>query len=517
MADFIKKAISDTNSIRDRLRKIKGESEPKTGLDLTGSRNRPQFDTTQDNVNESQDYSSTGESHDTLEEIKDSILKMMDIGGQLSSYGDDIGDEIVEHTDDNNMQGILSVMEKLQDREQKEQIAHAQITEEINEEDIYQVTNSGALGSERGPQVERALARHVMPLIYPDGRTFEELGGSRIKTDIRDSQTEDGYTVKASDGGVEANNAGFNRFFELWGQKGLDLDSPAAAGIMKYFGIPVSYAQDVLGIGDELGQWNKSSHGYGNEGIRQTPLQMINPGIDFNDEELKTNAFHPERIREQFPEEYDGMMSWLESQKPEIMRTMMRQRDNDLGESGLPDQDYDENPANVSAFYHLTRDGKGPHLKGELDLHDISDENVARILENPETRWQMANNMTGGLRLNTPNSNHRGRQGGRGSITPLMTLTRKANNAGGGRYGNGFHSPRFGFTQRSFDAYPEIAKADVEMTMGAPSFEPIMNERTGQPRMRRNGEVQQRKVPGNVIPESVKVDNIQKGSAWNGD
>ena len=148
-------------------------------------------------------------------------------------------------------------------------------------------------------------------------------------------------------------------------------------------------------------------------------------------------------------------------------------------------------------------------MKGRLDIHDISEEALAPILENAE--WELGDGISSGFRLNAINPNAKGR---RNQKISLLNLTRKANKAGGGRYGNGFHSPRFGYNHNAFDLYPLVSSTPVEMNMGAKVQQPKMNK-AGKQVKNRAGEPQTVTVDGKIIPSSVKVGETQWGDGYN--
>ena len=97
----------------------------------------------------------------------------------------------------------------------------------------------------------------------------------------------------------------------------------------------------------------------------------------------------------------------------------------------------------------------------------------------------------------------------------MLDLTRKANKAGGGRYGNGFHSHRFGFNKNAFNAYPLHSSTPLSMTMGANTQEQIMTP-TGNPSVDRQGNPRMRNVAGDIIPDSIEIGETTKGPAWDG-
>jgi len=92
-----------------------------------------------------------------------------------------------------------------------------------------------------------------------------------------------------------------------------------------------------------------------------------------------------------------------------------------------------------------------------------------------------------------------------------MNFTRKATLAGG-RYGNTYHSPRMGFSAKSFDAFPEIAEVPLEMTMGANQYSPVLRA-DGQPAMR-GGQPRMQRQAGKVIEDSVKVGEPRWGEGY---
>jgi hypothetical protein len=430
---------------------------------------------------------------------------------QMSADGDELGAEL-QGSIDNGMHQIDQVVKKIQDRDEKG----------VGDEDeLYKVITSGGLGSDRGRYVEQGLTDHVFPEIYghQEGLEFHNDGGPRVKTDVRSTlngKDLDRFTVKSTVGtdGLEANNAGFRRFFEMWG-----LDPNEGPGMMfsRLMGIPYDFAEEN-GFGDGMGEWNDKRDGLSRPGSklnRKLPIQNLYPDVNFSDEELNANSMLPSTFKELHPKEFDEGMKWLEDNKLEIVRRIMSQRDNDFGEGGSedpnarPNVDYDPEPVNRTAWYHLNKGSKSsPKLRGNLVVHDISEEVLKPIVE--QAQWELSDSISGGFKLNAKNPK---KESGRGSVISLLNLSRKANKAGGGRYGNGFHSPRFGYNHNAFDLYPEVFSSEVEMDMGAKQEVPVTTAK-GKPAKKRDGSLKTKVVDGKIIPNSVKVGKTNWGTGY---
>jgi hypothetical protein len=278
-------------------------------------------------------------------------------------------------------------------------------------------------------------------------------------------------------------------------------------------GIPLDWAQQQ-GFGDGNGLWDDRRDGLhrdGQEANRKVPLQLMYPGLDLSREELNANSMLPSRIKEMFPQEYQEGMDWLGDNRFEIIRRIMTQRMNDFGPDGgedpdaVPNVDFDPNPTNRAAWYHLDKASKGsPKLKGRLDIHDISPDATKSTIEN--ANWEMGESISSGLKFNADN-------GGRKPIS-LLNLSRKANKGGGGRYGNGFHSPRFGYNHNAFDLYPHVSSTPLEMDMGARKMVPELRA-NGQPKVDRQGNPKMRSERGLILPKSVKIGDTQWGDGYN--
>jgi hypothetical protein len=446
---------------------------------------------------------------DLIQKVRQVMDKVADEGGNLAKDGDDLGDELRDAADSGNLADVVKTVGQIRQRDFEGSVPQ----EEGSEDAEYIVTSPGGLGSDRGRYVEQGLTDYVLPSLYP-GRQFHNDGGSRVKTDVRSTDDNgndiDRYTVKATVGndGLEANNAGFRRFFET---NNLDPESGPGLGFSRLFGPPLDYA-DNAGFGDGLGQWDDTRDGLhrdGQEATRQMPIQLLYPGVDFSREELNANSMLYSRLLEMHPKEAKEMIEWLMDNRRDIVRRIASQRDNDFGPGGQPDPnaraniDYDPNPVNRAAWYHLSKDSRGSgRLDGRLDIHDISPEVLDELL--PNARWTVGNSISGGMRLLLP---HQGKD------LTFMTLTRKANKGGGGRYGNGFHSPRFGYQHNSFDAFPHVSSTPVSMTMGAKQEVPILKP-NGQPRMDRQGNIKTQVRDGKIIPGSVKIGETTWGEGY---
>ena len=454
---------------------------------------------------------------DLISKVKSAMDHLQDIGGDLAADGDELGDELASAVDKGDFKTASRAVQALKSRDDA-----GAVPLEDAKDALYEVISSGGLGSDRGRYVEQGLTDHVLPQIFDgvEGMEFFNDGGPRVKTDVRSSQNgeeKDRYTVKSTVGtdGLEANNAGFRRFFEMWGLNPTEGPGKAVASLM---GIPLDWAEDN-GFGDGIGLWDDKRDGLwrdGKQATRQLPIQRMYPDVEFSPEELNANSMLPSRFKEMFPEEMESLMTWLNDNKMELARRIMLQRDNDFGEGGSadpnarPNVDFDPNPVNRAAWYHLDKASKGsPELKGRLDTHDISEEALAPILENAE--WELGDGISSGFRLNAINPNAKGR---RNQKISLLNLTRKANKAGGGRYGNGFHSPRFGYNHNAFDLYPLVSSTPVEMNMGAKVQQPKLNK-AGKQVKNRAGEPQTVTVDGKIIPSSVKVGETQWGDGYN--
>jgi hypothetical protein len=449
-----------------------------------------------------------------LQDVRSKLSKVADVGGKLSSNGDELGDALTSAVDDGNIKDVISTIKDIKNRNDQGSLGM-----DADPSSIYEVISPGGLGSDRGNYVEQGLTDHVLPEIFKDyggdGLQFFNDGGSRVKTDVRSTDKEgedvDRYTVKTTVGndGLEANNAGFRRFFDMW-----DLDPNSGPGKMfsHLMGIPLDWAQEQ-GFGDQMGLWDDKRDGLHRDGSmasRSMPLQLMYPGLDFDTEELNANSMSPSRLKKMFPQEHKEGMEWLMDNRGELMRRIMSQRDNDFGPDGSadpnakPNVDFDPNPTNRAAWYHLDKSSKGsPHLKGNLDIHDISPEAVKPILD--RANWQLGDGISSGFKLNVDNGGRR--------PTSLLNLSRKANKAGGGRYGNGFHSPRFGYNHNAFDLYPHVSSTPVEMSMGARRNVPELNAK-GEPKNDRQGNAKMKSERGLILPESVKIGETNWGKGY---
>ena len=444
-------------------------------------------------------------------EVQSKLDHISDVAGDMAKDGDDLGDILAGAAQGGDLRTVAQTIKDIKDRNE------AGSVDPKDESAIYKVTSPGGLGSDRGNYVEQGLTDHVFPQMfseYGDDLQFFNDGGSRVKTDVRsqsNGEDLDRYTVKTTVGndGLEANNAGFRRFFEMW-----DLDPQSGPGKMfsHLMGIPLDWAQSNS-FGDGLGLWNDQRDGLHRDGAaatRKMPIQLMYPDLDFTTEELNANSFSPQRMQQMFPKEMKEGMEWLMDSRPEIIRRIMSQRDNDFGPNGaadpdaVPNVDFDPSPTNRAAWYHLDKQSKGsPFLKGRLDVHDISPEAVKPILQ--KARWDLSPTISGGLKLNAP--------AGNGKNISLMNISRKANKAGGGRYGNGFHSPRFGYNHNAFDLYPHVSSTPVEMTMGARK---MVEERkaNGEVKTDRQGNPKTKSEMGKIIPQSVKVGKTNWGKGY---
>jgi len=445
-----------------------------------------------------------------LADVRARLADVADTASADAANEDDLADELRSAAADGNIQGVVSALQSIKDRNEE-----GAVSDDADPNSVYEVVSPGGLGSDRGNYVEQGLTDHVFPKIFEgEGMEFFNDGGSRVKTDVRsqrDGEDVDRYTVKTTVGndGLEANNAGFRRFFDMW-----NLDPTSGPGQMfsHLMGIPLDWAQEQ-GFGDDLGLWDDKRDGLhrdGQQASRQMPLQLMYPGINFSTEELNANSFSPARFRQMFPQIEKEGMEWLMDNRGELMRRIMSQRDNDFGPDGAPDPnakpnvDFDPSPTNRAAWYHLDKSSKGsPFLKGKLDIHDISEEAVKPILE--KANWELGDGISSGLRLNADG-------GGRRPVS-LLNLSRKANKAGGGRYGNGFHSPRFGYNHNAFDLYPHVSSTPVEMTMGARRMVPEMNAK-GQAKVDRQGQPKMKSERGLILPESVKIGETKWGKGY---
>jgi hypothetical protein len=453
--------------------------------------------------------------------IGDALSDIFGMGSEMAANNDPLGDELSAATDNiRNAQGQLQkTINKIEARDKKGAVPLEVIAS--GAEPLYVVTSPGGLGSDRGRYVEQGLTDHVLPAIFGEsGRKYYNDGGPRVKTDIRVSVpggVDERYTVKTTVGndGLEANNAGFRRFFDMW-----ELDPNSGPGKMfsTLMGIPWDFA-DQQGFGDGMGEWNDKRDGMAREGsqlIRKMPIQAMYPDVEFTQEELNANSMSPARFRELHPQEFEEGMNWLEENKMEIMRRIMSQRDNDFGEGGAadpsarPNIDYDPEPANRAAWYHLDKSSKGSaKLRGRLEVHDITPEVIAPVIAN--ARWELSDSISGGFSLVADNPNAKGV---RGSKIALMKLTRKANKAGGGRYGNGFHSPRFGYNYNSFDLYPHVSSTKVDMDMGSKVEVPEYTK-NGKPAKKRDGTTKTKVRDGKIIESSVKVGDTKWSDDFN--
>ena len=443
-----------------------------------------------------------------LNDVRSKLSGIADVGGQMAANNDDLGDRLAQSADGGDIGGTIRALGAINRRD---------LQGVGTDGDVYKVTSPGGLGSDRGRAVEQGLTDHVLPELYKgQGLEFFNDGGPRVKTDVRstkDGEDFDRYTVKSTVGtdGLEANNAGFRRFFDMWG---LDPQSGPGRLFSQLMGMPLDYA-DQLGYGDNLGTWDDARDGLNRGGARanrQTPLQLMYPGIDFDESELNANSMLPDRVKEMFPKEYQEGMDWIMDNRQDIARRIMSQRENDFGPDGSEDPnareniDYDGGPVNRAAWYHLDKSSKGsPYLKGNLDVHDISPEVLRRVVD--RANWNISPTISGGLSLDVPFE-------GRGGKRSLLTLSRKANKAGGGRYGNGFHSPRFGYKHNSFDAFPHVSSTPVEMTMGAKQQVPMMRPDGVTPQKDRAGNVKTRIIDGKVLPKSVKIGKTTWGQGY---
>ena len=442
-----------------------------------------------------------------LANVRSGLDRIQDVGGKMSANGDELGDQLVDATDGGNIVDAIKTIKSINDRS----------SESVGgQEDVYKVTSPGGLGSDRGRYVEQGLTDHVFPQMFEDQELdFHNDGGPRVKTDVRSSrngQDNHRYTVKSTVGtdGLEANNAGFRRFFDMWG---LDPQSGPGQMFSHLMGIPLDWAQEQ-GFGDGLGLWDDKRDGLHRDGLeatRKMPLQQMYPGFDFSTEELNANSMLPDTFKRLFPQQAKEGMEWLMDSRPEIVRRIMSQRDNDFGVDGQadpnarPNVDFDPNPVDRAAWYHLDKNSRGkPNLKGRLDIHDVSPEQVKKVIENAQ--WNLSDSISGGLSLDVPHE-------GRGGKRSLMTLTRKANKAGGGRYGNGFHSPRFGYKHNSFDVFPHVSSTPLEMTMGAKQNTPLLRK-DGSPQMDRQGNAKTKVVDGKILPGSVKIGKTNWGKGY---